>query len=238
MYSPQTRVQWLEKPCQDFLRSLRRGENEVDEDGTWGYYVYLTYRTNESSFDKGDDPDETLILDKIQNYLVAFIKHNHPAPYNDRIIAGLTFKMMRLPSATQSAVRAHFRAHVLQAETPEKLMCGPRYGILLVVDDECRASIMAGPEPVLNLPAEKPYWEAQEGAKKVFVKAVEVRYDEARGGEVYYSSGRGMNAAVVWKGCLKVCLRSLMDLWVEANMGEFGSLYLEEERIWEGMDFG
>lgn len=214
------------KACQDFLRSLHRAEDDdPDESDTWGYYVYLTYPVNESE----QCGDGAAILTKIENYLVASLTHTQPDPYSGQIIAALHLTPVTLHSASLSAVRAHFRTHLLG---PGKH--GPRYRAVLVVDAEALASVLAGPEPVLRLPAGKRYWGATEGEGKVFVKALQVGYDEASGGEVHLARGRGREGAVVWEGCLKVCPRSLMELWGEVESGGWEALFLGNGQVWDG----
>lgn len=101
-----------------------------------------------------------------------------------------------------------------------------RYQMFVVIDDESLPSMLEGPAPVTKL--EGPvdcyyngqmdlYVEKTCGEEAVFVKVVDVGYDEASGGIVTASKARGKIPkdsphCTAFYGWFKACPRSLLML--------------------------
>lgn len=187
----------------------------------WGYYVYLTY-------DKSDEVDDSAVVAKLRGYSEAYFRHLWTQPYGERMNEALHLDAVPLHGASSDQIRAHFKAHLYDAEED----VGPREHVVLVVDNEVLESIRPGPPPMVSLPehsgTDSRYYartRGSNGEKNVFVKALEIGYHAGEEGEVHKSASRGRGGDVVWKGILKVSPSKLHQMWTKIQVDLFPMLY-------------
>jgi len=153
--------------CERFIDDL------MDEDGgSWGFYVYLTHDLDESFGEVAhqqvsNDPSQDqphflveqerlhLLTDKLQDYMISYLIHCKPEPYDDQLIEKLRLTEVVMRGATMEDARANFKHIVGAAREEYGTASTPRCAACLLIDNEVYANLAEGPEPV-------PEWQDDE----------------------------------------------------------------------------
>ena len=215
-----------------------------DPPGQWSYFIYCTYSTHfaetYANLIPQTIPDvqfsdcstvpvcafDRFVVDRFRSYIDAYFKYYLPSPGSKEMHDAMHLDYIRVtPGASVSEAREHFKTHVVPNDDPEARQMN-QYQMFVVIDDESLLSMLEGPAPVTKL--EGPvdcyyngqmdlYVEKTCGEEEMFVKIVDVGYDEASGGIVTASKARGKIQkdsphCTTFYGWFKACPRSLLVL--------------------------
>lgn len=224
--------------CFTLIQKTLRYEDPPDQ---LSYFVYCTYNVQQSETYAHLIPDtvpdepflerspaapsifDRFVVNRFRSYIEAYFKFYLPKPGSEKFHNGMNLEYIYMAGgASILEAREHIKTRLIPKDDEEAPYM-KRYQMFIVIDDESLQSILEGPAPLTELegPVElycngamKLYKEKTDREKEMFVKLVDAEYDEACGGIITTSKGRGQLPkdsphVTVFYGWFKVCPRSL-----------------------------